>query len=217
MGGAHPGQDGGGGPKVKGFGRLQALGRRASRRWQAFVGDGAAGVALAAAELDVLMPFHLRLNDRGRIVHVGPSLAKLLGGEARGELLDRHLVLVRPRSFGADGLAKASPASGSPWGEERRRRLVGRPLLFRLQRPQEQEVTLLGQLIRPAGQPDLLVLNPLFETLERLEAAGLHLHDYPIHDSTRMLLTAHLLVAGYRSALEELSLARSGFRIGDGD
>ena len=78
-------------------------------------------------------------------------------------------------------------------------------------------MTLLGQLIRPAGQADLLVLNPLFETLERLEAAGLHLHDYPIHDSTRMLLTAHLLVAGYRSALEELSLARSGFRIGDGD
>jgi hypothetical protein len=157
---------------VKGVGRLQALGRRASRRWQAFVGDGAAGVALAAAELDVLMPFHLRHTDRGRIVPVGPSLAKLLGGDPRGETLDCHLVLVRPRSFGADGFAEASPASGSPWGEERRRRLVGRPLLFRLQRPQEQEVTLLGQLIRPAGQPDLLVLNPLFETLERLEAAA---------------------------------------------
>ena len=30
----------------------------------------------------------------------------------------------------------------------------------RLKRPQEQEVTLLGQLIRPAGRADLLVLNP---------------------------------------------------------
>ena len=49
-----------------------------------------------------------------------------------------------------------------------------------MQRPQEQEVTLLGQLIRPAGQADLLVLNSLFETLERLAAAWLHLHDDPI-------------------------------------
>ena len=140
---------------------------------------------------------------------------------APGEPLDRHLVLVRPRSFGADGVAEASPASGGPWGEERSQGQGGRPLLFRLQRPQEQEqepeVTLLGQLIRPAGQADLLVLNPLFETLERLEAAGLNRHDAPIEDSTRVLLTAHVLVAGYRAALEDLSLARSGFCIGEGD
>lgn len=199
------------------FGRLLALGRWAAGRWQAILGGRATGIALSAAELDVLVPFHLRFDDRGRIVHVGPSLAKLLGGEPRGEPLDRHLVLTRPRDLGSDGSGEASSGTDGPWGHERRRRLVGRPLLFRLQRPQEQEVTLLGQLIRPAGQAELLVLNPLFETLERLEAAGLHLHDYPIHDSTRMLLTAHLLVAGYRSALEELNLARTGFRIDEGD
>jgi hypothetical protein len=38
------------------------------------------------------------------------------------------------------------------------------PLLFRLQRPQEQELTLLGQLIRPSRQADLLVLHLLLET-----------------------------------------------------
>ena len=55
----------------------------------------------------------------------------------------------------------------------------------RLQRPQEQEVTLLGQLIRPSGQADLLVLHLLLETFERLAAAWLHLHRYPIQAPLR--------------------------------
>ena len=43
--------------------------------------------------------------------------------------------------------------------------------------------------------------------MSSLVAAWLHLHEYPIKDSTRTLLTAHLPVAGYRSALGDLSLA----------
>lgn len=200
---------------------LQHLGRWIMGRWRATVGPGPAGVALEAAELEVLLPFHLRLDDQGRIAHVGPSLAKLLGGEPLGDPIDHHLILARPRgpeALGApDAAAETAPPAAGRWGRLRRRKLVGRPLVFRLRRPLDQPVTLLGQLIQPAGQHDLLALNPLFETLDHLEAAGLHLHDYPIHDSTRMLLTAHLLVAGYRIALEEISLARSGYQIGEGD
>jgi hypothetical protein len=174
------------------------------------------GISLSHAALDVLFPFHLRLDARSRITHAGPSLIKVLGGIPKGDPIGVHLELQRPtssrivrrRSHGAD------PAAGTLWPPEVRVDLLGHPLVLEAKRHGiTTGVTLVGQLVQPHQQDDLLVLNPLFENLEELERTGLHLHDYPIHDSTRMLLSTQLVLAGYRQSIEDLIHARGGLRL----
>lgn len=176
-------------------------------------------ISLRPAELDVLLPFHLRLDPRSRISHAGPSLIKVLATAPVGDPIGRHLALRRPSSSRILRRATAAEAEGraADWPQEARVDLLGRPLVLEALRAGEPTgLTLVGQLIQPRRQDDLLVLNPLFENLEELERSGLHLHDYPIHDSTRMLLTTQLVLAGYRQSIEDLIHARGGLRIEGG-
>lgn len=50
------------------------------------------------AMLDVLMPMHLVLDERGRIVHAGPTLTKLRPGGLTGRLLQQVFTVRRPQS-----------------------------------------------------------------------------------------------------------------------
>jgi hypothetical protein len=176
-------------------------------------------ISLHQAELDVLLPFHLRLDPRGRISHAGPSLIKVLATSPLGDRIGHHLALRRPTSSRILRKASTEPGEGrgAAWPQEARIDLLGRPLVLEaLRAGTPTGLTLVGQLIQPHRQDDLLVLNPLFENLEELERSGLHLHDYPIHDSTRMLLSSQLVLAGYRQSIEDLIHARGGLRIEDG-
>ena len=176
-------------------------------------------ISLHQAELDVLLPFHLRLDPRGRISHAGPSLIKVLATSPLGDRIGHHLALRRPTSSRILRMAWGEPGEGrgAAWPQEARVDLLGRPLVLEaLRAGTPTGLTLVGQLIQPHRQDDLLVLNPLFENLEELERSGLHLHDYPIHDSTRMLLSSQLVLAGYRQSIEDLIHARGGLRIEDG-
>ena len=174
------------------------------------------GISLSHAALDVLFPFHLRLDARSLITHAGPSLTKVLGGTPKGDPIGIHLELQRPTSsrIVRRGSHGADPAAGTLWPSEVRVDLLGHPLVLAAKRQGiPTGVTLVGQLVQPHQQDDLLVLNPLFDNLEELERSGLHLHDYPIHDSTRMLLSTQLVLAGYRQSIEDLIHARGGLRL----
>lgn len=176
-------------------------------------------ISLRHAELDVLLPFHLRLDPRSRISHAGPSLIKVLATSPLGDPIGHHLALRRPTSSRILPKAGGEPGErrGAAWPQEARVDLLGRPLVLEaLRGGTPTGLTLVGQLIQPHRQDDLLVLNPLFENLEELERSGLHLHDYPIHDSTRMLLSSQLVLAGYRQSIEDLIHARGGLRIEGG-
>jgi len=176
-------------------------------------------ISLRHAELDVLLPFHLRLDPRSRISHAGPSLIKVLATSPLGDRIGHHLALLRPTSSRILRMAWGETGEGrsAAWPQEARVDLLGRPLVLEaLRAGTPTGLTLVGQLIQPHRQDDLLVLNPLFENLEELERSGLHLHDYPIHDSTRMLLSSQLVLAGYRQSIEDLIHARGGLRIEDG-
>jgi hypothetical protein len=189
------------------------------RRLLQTLGLRSEAISLRQAELDVLLPFHLRLDPRSRISHAGPSLIKVLATSPLGDPIGRHLALRRPTSSRIlrKAWTETGEGRGADWPKEARVDLLGRPLVLEaLRAGTPTGLTLVGQLIQPHRQDDLLVLNPLFENLEELERSGLHLHDYPIHDSTRMLLSSQLVLAGYRQSIEDLIHARGGLRIEDG-
>lgn len=58
--------------------------------------------ALAGADLDRLMPMHMRLSRTGHILHAGPTLTKLFpGGDLAGRRFLEVLELRRPRTIGS--------------------------------------------------------------------------------------------------------------------
>jgi len=190
--------------------------RRWIRRLLQGLGIRPEAICLSQEALDVIFPFHLRLDGRSRITHAGPSLIKVLGRTPKGDPIGVHLELQRPTSsrIVRRGSHSGDLATGTLWPPEIRVDLLGHPLVLEAKRHGTPTgVTLVGQLVQPYPQDDLLVLNPLFENLEELERTGLHLHDYPIHDSTRMLLSTQLVLAGYRQSIEDLIHARGGLRL----
>jgi len=129
-----------------------------------------ADVRIGLAALDLLMPFACVVGGGGQVDHVGPTLARILGGAAEGRGFLELFEVRRPRDVEtlADLIAQA-------------------PCRLRL-RVRQSDVALLGQVIALDNGAVLVNLAFSVAALPTLDRFGLGAHDFPPTDATGNLL-----------------------------
>jgi len=120
--------------------------------------------------LDTVFPFHFAIDEHLHVLQVGSSLSRIAPQLTVGTALTASLVLRRPH-----GNLTISTIS----------RAVEQPFLLELL---DSGVRLRGQFLNLDGGRWLFLGSPWFDSAADIEAAGLSLGDYPVHDPMAELL-----------------------------
>jgi signal transduction histidine kinase/CheY-like chemotaxis protein len=152
---------------------------------------------LPRGRFDRVFPFHLRLDDDLRVVSMGPSIEKVCPTLRLGDRLAEHFEIERPHETAtADSLRAAD-------GEVFVLSAHGRRLRLK------------GQVVAEPFTIDLLA-TPWVATVSELEALGLSLSDFAIHDPiVDFLLLVHsqqLALDDTRALTERLTSQRAELR-----
>ncbi len=123
------------------------------------------GFGLGAAELQAHFPFHLVIDQALVIQQVGAVLPRLCPDLRLGDRLDQHFAIKRPR-IAADYAAIVAEAS----------------TVFILA-ARDSTLQLKGQMLPlPAADAICFLASPWITEMAGLQALGLSLTDFPIHD-----------------------------------
>ena len=160
------------------------------RRQQSILGGGAVGLAPDAFAR--AFPFHLACDDQMRVVQVGESLARIAPD-------------VRPGTLVQQAFASARPACDLSHDF-----LLSRVETLLLLEHRATRIPFRGEFLRtesPAGW--VFLGSPWFSSAEALEAAGLTLNDFALHDPI-----AELLLVGQTQRISIADLNALNDRLG---
>lgn len=127
-------------------------------------------IGIPGSAIDEVFPFHVAIDEQLQVVQVGTAMARIAPELAVGTALDTSLVLRRPH-----GQLTIQTISSS----------YDQPFLLELR---ESEVRLRGQFLRVSDGIWIYLGSPWFDSAAEIEAAGLSLADYPVHDPMAELL-----------------------------
>lgn len=140
-------------------------------------------IGLSGALLDAVFPFHFVVDDDLRVVQAGPAVGRVAPRLGPGVAIADALALRRPR--GAFTLAHIRASLEQPFILE----------------AAESGVRLRGQFVELEPGRWAFLGSPWFESPAEIEAAGVSLVDYPVHDPMVDLL---MLSQTQRMAMKDL-------------
>ncbi len=146
--------------------------------------DGAP-IRFEPAAFDRLFPFHLVLDRRLTVIHVGPMLTRVMPQLVPPAAFTEHFTLRRPSlvSMEFDTLRRETET------------------IFLLAARRPAELVLRGQIAPLAEGESLAFLgSPWITSLDQLSSLGLTVSDFAIHDSIADLL---FLIQAQKTALED--------------
>ena len=127
-------------------------------------------LSLTPDQVERVFPFHLAIDQAGRLTQVGPGLRKLLPELAVGDTFEAAFTVARPM-LRATGVAAMRARADTLFILEAR----GRPLKLR------------GQLL-VIGDELLFLGTPWVTDLGQITQLGLHFKDFALHDATSDIL-----------------------------
>jgi signal transduction histidine kinase len=127
-------------------------------------------LSLTPGQVERVFPFHLAVDQSGRLTQLGPGLRKLLPGVFVGDAFDAAFTVARPM------LRSTSVAA----------MLARADTLFILE-ARARTVKLRGQVLA-VGDDMLFLGTPWITELGQLQQLGLHLKDFALHDATTDIL-----------------------------
>ena len=139
-------------------------------------------LSLTPDQVERVFPFHLAMDQGGRLTQVGPGLRKLLPELAVGDAFDERFAVTRPR-LRASGVAAMRARTDT---------------LFILE-ARTGAIKLRGQMLE-VGDELLFLGTPWVTELGQLTQLGLHLKDFALHDATTDIL---IVMNTVRTSLED--------------
>lgn len=128
------------------------------------------GIGIPSACINDAFPFHIATDEDLRVLQVGSSMQRIAPGLAIGSPLGDSLTIKRPQG----ALSPQTLRAGSD-----------QPFLLELR---HSGVRLRGQFLALPEGGWMFLGSPWFDTAAEIEAAGLSLIDYPVHDPMAELL-----------------------------
>ena len=127
-------------------------------------------LTLMPDQVERVFPFHLAIDQSGRLTQLGPGLRKLLPGLFIGDAFDAAFTVARP-------MLRSSSVSAM---------LARADTLFILE-ARTRTVKLRGQVLA-YGDGLLFLGTPWITELGQLQQLGLHFKDFALHDATTDIL-----------------------------
>ena len=147
-------------------------------------------ILLPDSDFRKLFPFHLRVNDEGRLTSIGHTLEKVSGLKT-GILLEDGVEIERPflTHFSFKNILELPQT------------------LFLLRTLPEPRLRLRGEWLLPQGQSDLLFVgSPWISDMAELKELDLSISDFSVHDP--MVDVLHLIKTN-EIAIHDLKIGRA--------
>ncbi|MDH3509089.1 MAG: hypothetical protein OEQ25_18265, partial [Gammaproteobacteria bacterium] len=155
-------------------------------------------IGVPGAVINEVFPFHVAIDDGLQIAQVGSSMARIASGLRVGTMLGDSLILRRPH-----GDLTIETIRGA----------LDQPFLLELR---DSGVRLRGQFLQLERGLWLFAGSPWFDSAAEIEAAGLSLADYPVHDPMAELLmisqTQQIAMRDLREVNERLEQQREAVK-----
>lgn len=139
-------------------------------------------IALSAAHIGLLFPFHVIFDEGLRILHNGEKLAQLCPLLTISDLFSDHFEICRPNRV--NGFPDICQQLGA---------------LF-IVRLRSSAIELRGQMVLLEPNRVMFVCSPLVRSITEVEKLGRSLQDFPLHDPTGDLL---FLLQAQRATIED--------------
>lgn len=150
-------------------------------------------LSLTPEQIDLLFPFHLRIDRRGIMHRASSALLRVCPELVLGGRWNEHFELQRPN------------LPGATFEEVLERVSTGENCVMSMRGP---ELQLTGQLLELSGEQVLFVGRPHLQGLDDLRAVGLRQSDFPPHDPLHDYL---VLLQSKSRALEDMREAAERF------
>lgn len=128
------------------------------------------GIGIPGELIDRVFPFHVAIDGQLRVIQVGASMARIAPALVVGASLADNLTLQRPNG---DLTVRTLRAASD------------QPFILRLT---DTGIRLRGQFLPMPGGVWLFLGSPWFDSSAEIDAAGLSLSDYAVHDPMAELL-----------------------------
>ena len=155
-------------------------------------------IGIPGAAMNEVFPFHVAIDERLQVAQVGSSIARIASGLRVGTMFGDSLILRRPH-----GDLSIETIRGA----------IDQPFLLELR---DSGVRLRGQFLPIERGLWLYLGSPWFDSAAEIEAAGLSLADYPVHDPMAELLmitqTQQIALCDLREVNERLEQQREAVK-----